>query len=141
MTDPYNLHRFIDAQEGVYERALAEIQNGRKRSHWMWFIFPQLKDIGYSETSKFYGIANLDEATLYLENEILKHRLIEISTAVLSVHGKTANEIFGSPDDAKLRSCMTLFSLTANTDDVFEAVLTAYFNGQKDPKTLRILNV
>ncbi|WP_027302733.1 DUF1810 domain-containing protein [Rudanella lutea] len=140
MTDPYNLQRFIDAQEGVYERALLEIRNGRKRSHWMWFIFPQLKGIGYSETAKFYGIAGLDEATRYLENELLRRRLIEISSAVLSIHGKTANEIFDSPDDAKLRSCMTLFSMTNNTDAVFEAVLNAYFDGQKDPKTLRIMD-
>lgn len=139
MTGEYDLQRFIDAKEGVYEKALVEIKNGRKQTHWMWFVFPQIKGLGYSETAKFFAIQNLEEATQYLDNETLGNRLIEIVNALLQVKDRTANQIFGSPDDAKLKSCMTLFSLLKNTDDVFDAVLQTYFNGQRDQKTLQII--
>ncbi len=139
MTGEYDLQRFIDAQEGVYEKALVEIKNGRKQTHWMWFVFPQIKGLGYSETAKFFAIQNLEEATQYLDNETLGNRLIEIANALIQVKDRTANQIFGSPDDAKLKSCMTLFSLLKDTDDVFDAVLQSYFSGQKDQKTLQII--
>lgn len=139
MTDPYNLHRFVTAQERTYPEALAEIRRGRKTSHWMWFIFPQLAGLGYSETAKFYAIRDLDEATAYLAHDVLGHRLIEISTVLLRHEGKTAHQIFGSPDDLKLRSSMTLFSAVINADPVFEAVLDQYFGGQKDSKTVVML--
>lgn len=105
----------------------------------MWFIFPQLAGLGFSETSRFYGIKNLEEASSYLEHPVLGPRLIEISKGLLDIEGKTANQVFGSPDDLKLKSCMTLFSLVSNTDPVFEAVLKKYFNGAKDAKTLQLV--
>lgn len=140
MTRQYNLQRFIDAQESSYSQALHEIINGRKRTHWMWFIFPQIQGLGYSETSKYFGIENPEEASLYLAHNVLGNRLIEITNALLGVEGKTANQIFGSPDDAKLKSCMTLFSSLEPTNDVFQLVLDTYFDGKKDAKTLRLIN-
>ncbi len=139
MTDQYNLKRFIDAQESKFQNALNEIKNGRKQSHWMWFIFPQIAGLGYSETSKFYAIKDTVEASLYLEHFVLGSRLIEISEALIKIEGKTANQIFGSPDDLKLKSCMTLFSSIQNTNSIFKTVLKKYFNGTKDLKTLQII--
>jgi uncharacterized protein (DUF1810 family) len=140
MTTPNNLQRFIDAQETDYSRALSEIRNGRKRSHWMWYIFPQIAGLGFSETTKRYAIKDINEAIAYLEHPVLGARLIEISTALLHINNKTTNEIFGSPDDLKLRSSMTLFSSVTNADPVFQAVLDKYFNGEKDLKTLKLIN-
>jgi uncharacterized protein (DUF1810 family) len=134
-----SLKRFTDAQENSYPMALSEIQQGRKQSHWMWFIFPQIAGLGFSEMSKFYAINDLTEARLYLEHPVLGTRLIEISKALLDVKGKTANQVFGSPDDMKLKSCMTLYSSLENADPVFESVLTKYFSGIKDEKTLQLM--
>ena len=133
------LKRFLTAQEGDYARALAEIKNGRKQSHWMWYIFPQIAGLGFSETAKFYAINDIQEARDYLEHSVLGSRLIEISSALLQHKGKTANQIFGSPDDLKLRSSMTLFSLVNDTDPVFQAVLDKYYGGSPDPKTLLLV--
>jgi uncharacterized protein (DUF1810 family) len=135
----YDLKRFTTVQETKYETALNEIKNGRKQSHWMWFIFPQVAGLGFSETTKFYAIKDLSEASLYLEHPLLGARLIDISEALLGIEGKTANQVFGSPDDLKLRSCMTLFSLVADTNPVFDAVLKKYFSGIKDAKTIEII--
>ena len=141
MRDEYNLKRFIGAQENKFENALNEIKNGRKQSHWMWFIFPQIAGLGFSETSKFYAIKNIDEADLYLRHPVLGARLIDISKALIVIEGKTASQIFGSPDDLKLKSSMTLFSSIQNTDPVFEAVLKKYFNETKDFKTLQLIGI
>ncbi|MDB5241757.1 MAG: calpastatin [Spirosoma sp.] len=139
MRSENNLNRFLDAQETDYSRALAEIKNGRKQSHWMWYIFPQIAGLGYSDMATFYAIKDLQEASDYLAHPVLGSRLIDISSALLSHTGKTANQIMGSPDDLKLRSSMTLFSLPENTDPVFQAVLDKFFNGIQDPKTLGII--
>ena len=111
MDDPYDLHRFISAQENSYSNALKEIKNGRKTSHWMWFIFPQYKELGKSETAKKYAIKSKEEAIAYFNHDVLGKRLVEISQAFLQLEGKTANEIMGRPDDFKLKSSMTLFDL------------------------------
>ena len=141
MTPQYNLQRFTDAQEGVYQRASKEIKNGRKQSHWMWFIFPQVAGLGFSETTRFYAIKDIAEAGQYMQHSVLGFRLIEISQALLDIEGKTANQIFGSPDDLKLKSCMTLFSALPDANPVFESVIRKYFNGVKDARTLGIVNV
>ncbi len=135
-----DLKRFLEAQESVFERALAEIKRGRKQSHWMWYIFPQIKGLGSSETSRFYAVNARAEAELYLAHPVLGARLVEISEALLEIEGKTANQIFGSPDDAKLKSSMTLFGALDNTNPVFQRVLDKYFNGEKDAKTLRLID-
>jgi uncharacterized protein (DUF1810 family) len=136
MTTTNNLSRFTEAQENDYRVALSEIQNGKKRSHWMWYIFPQIAGLGFSETSRFYAIVNLQEATDYLNHPVLGKRLVEISEALLATEGKTANQIFGNPDDLKLKSSMTLFSAVKGAPPVFEQVLDKYFGGAKDQKTL-----
>lgn len=133
------LERFIDAQQIDYPRALAEIRQGRKQSHWMWYIFPQLAGLGLSETARFYGLRDLAEARAYLAHPVLGPRLIEISTALLTVEGKTARQILGSPDDLKLRSSMTLFGLLKDTDPVFQAVLDKYYDGLPDNRTLALV--
>ncbi|MGI9055909.1 MAG: DUF1810 domain-containing protein [Pyrinomonadaceae bacterium] len=137
MTD---LKRFLDAQENDFEHALAEIRRGRKQSHWMWYIFPQIAGLGFSETSRFYAIKNKEEAELYLAHPVLGARLVEISEALLEIEGKTANQIFGSPDDMKLKSSMTLFGALKNTNPVFQSVLDEYFNGTSDPRTLQLID-
>ncbi len=139
MNNSHTLHRFLDAQQNTYQQALSEIKNGRKRSHWMWFIFPQIAGLGFSETSKLYAIKNLQEAQLYMDHDMLGSRLIEISNALLDIESNTANQIFGSPDDLKLKSSMTLFSELDNSNPVFNAVLEKYFNGTKDAKTLQLI--
>jgi uncharacterized protein (DUF1810 family) len=136
MNSKNNLQRFLDAQDDDYSRALTEIKNGRKQSHWMWYIFPQIQGLGFSETAKFYAIKDLVEADAYLQHPILGSRLREISNALLSVNGKTANQILGSPDDLKLKSSMTLFNLLDNADPVFQAVLDKFYNGTQDQRTL-----
>ncbi|XWW43789.1 DUF1810 domain-containing protein [Fibrella sp. USSR17] len=139
MQEVTDLSRFVDAQANNYADALAEIRNGRKTSHWMWYVFPQLTGLGLSSTAIFYGLKDLQEATTYLNHPVLGPRLIDIATAMVHVDGKTANQILGSPDDMKLRSSMTLFSLVPDTNPVFQAVLDKYYNGAPDPKTLALL--
>ena len=134
----YDLQRFHKAQKFDYPVALDEIKNGRKESHWMWYIFPQLKELGYSSTAKYYGLIK-DEAKAYINDEILKSRLIEISQALLELTSNNATEILGYPDDLKLKSCMTLFSEIAPEIEVFDQVLQKFFSGKKDDKTLKLL--
>ena len=134
----YDLQRFHKAQKFDYPVALGEIKNGRKESHWMWYIFPQLKELGYSSTAKYYGLTK-DEAKAYINDEILKSRLIEISQALLELTSSNATEILGYPDDLKLKSCMTLFSEIALEIEVFDQVLQKFFSGKKDDKTLKLL--
>ena len=134
-----SLQRFIDAQEKDYDTALAEISQGRKRSHWIWYIFPQIQGLGFSETSKFYAIKNIDEAAEYLKHPVLGERLIRICHALIKNPGNDANKIFGSPDDMKLKSSMTLFAALPGTDPVLQKVLDKFFNGTRDSKTIEIL--
>ena len=136
-----DLQRFTDAQEEDYAIALSEIKLGRKQSHWMWYVFPQIAGLGFSSTSKLYAIKDKGEAESYLAHPTLGKRLIEISNALLEIDGKTANQIFGSPDDLKLKSSMTLFGALDETDEVFQKVLDKYFNGAKDEKTLKLIDV
>ena len=136
---PHALKRFLDAQDEMYFKALAEVTNGKKVTHWMWFIFPQLKGLGFSETAKFYGITALDEAAAYLSNPVLGRNLVAISEVLLKINGKSATAIFGTPDDLKLRSCMTLFSKVPNADPVFSNALDQYFMGITDARTIQIL--
>jgi uncharacterized protein (DUF1810 family) len=140
MTDNNGLMRFLEAQNQVYLKALSEIKEGKKNSHWMWYIFPQIKGLGSSETAKQYGIKDLNEATAYLQHPILGKHLIEISEEVLNLSEKTATQIFGTPDDLKLRSCMTLFANVKNTNLVFQKIIVKYFNGLPDELTLELLN-
>ncbi len=137
--DPFNLNRFLLAQEGIYAQALAELKNGQKRTHWMWFIYPQIRGLGQSPTSQQYAIQSQEEARQYLDHPVLGARLRECAQAILSVEGRTASEIFGFPDDLKLRSCMTLFASVAEPGSIFERVLEKYFHGERDARTLAIL--
>lgn len=137
--DPFNLNRFIEAQEGKYEQALAELQRARKSSHWMWFIFPQVRGLGSSPTSNFYAIRNPEEAKAYLDHPLLGRRLRTCCKVLLSHKEKSAAEIFGFPDDLKLRSSMTLFATVSEADSIFARVLGEYFNGKPDPRTLDLL--
>lgn len=133
-----NIDRFLEAQEKVYNQALKEIQGGRKVTHWMWYIFPQIAGLAFSSTSKYYSLKDLQEAQDYLDHPVLGPRLIAISEAVLNLEGKTAYEIF-SGDDVKFHSCMTLFSSVENAPQVFTDVLNKYFEGSKDPRTLELI--
>ncbi len=139
--DPYELSRFVRAQKHVYADALSEITNGRKRTHWMWFVFPQLAGLGVSATSKRYAIATVDEARAYLDHPILGPRLLECSESLLRVEGRSATAILGTPDDLKLRSCATLFASVSPPGSVFDRVLEKYYGGARDPKTLRLLGM
>ncbi len=134
------LKRFIDAQDSSYQTALSEIKNGKKRSHWMWYIFPQIQGLGFSETAVFYAIKDVNEAESFLKHTVLGSRLITISKALLELKNENANQIFGSPDDMKLKSSMTLFAALPDADPVFQAVLDKFFGGTKDTKTLQIIN-
>lgn len=136
MQDRFDLSRFVQAQAGVYEQALAELRTGRKRSHWMWFVFPQIAGLGHSAMAQRYAIASLDEARAYLEHPVLGARLRECSALVLAVPGKTVHEIFGAPDDLKFHSSMTLFHRTAPAEPLFDDCLRKYFSGQEDAPTL-----
>jgi uncharacterized protein (DUF1810 family) len=133
------LRRFVDAQQSTYNAALSEVLRGRKSGHWMWFIFPQIVGLGYSDTAKFYAIKDKEEAEAYLAHPVLGKRLHEISSALLKLDDDDATSIFGSPDDVKLRSSMTLFSSLENPDPIFQSVLNKFFNGKKDQKTLQLL--
>ena len=134
------LDRFIKAHERDYEIALQEIKEGRKKSHWMWYIFPQIKRLGNSATSEFYGIEDIEEASLYYNNKYLREHLIEISQALLDIDGNDITNILGFPDNLKLQSSMTLFSLVDPKEKVFSEVLSKYYNDEKDMKTLDIIN-
>lgn len=135
----YHLGRFLTAQERDYATALREIRGGRKRSHWIWYIFPQLKDLGHSETAKYYGIKDLDEAKAYLSEPTLRARLIEISEALLSLRGNDPETVMGYPDDLKLRSSMTLFAAADPEEPVFGQVLEKFFHGRPDQRTLDLI--
>jgi uncharacterized protein (DUF1810 family) len=137
--DPYQLQRFIDAQEPVQFRVRAELRAGRKQSHWMWFVFPQVRGLGRSEMAQRYGIGSLDEARAYLAHPVLGARLRECCELVYAVQGRTANEIFGSPDDMKFKSSLTLFGRAAPQEKVFADCLRKYFAGVEDPATLALL--
>jgi uncharacterized protein (DUF1810 family) len=137
--DPYDLNRFVAAQRDDYERALSEIRDGEKQSHWMWYVFPQFEGLGFSPTSRQYSIKSLAEARAYLAHPTLGPRLVECSDAALQVEGRSAREVFGSPDDLKLRSCATLFASITPPGSVFHRLLTKYFRGEQDDKTLRLL--
>ena len=140
-TDPFDLNRFVQAQEHDYARALVEIRNGRKRSHWMWYIFPQFEGLGHSSMSKRYSIKSRAEAEAYLRHPILGPRLMECCEAAVQVEGRSAHEIFGSPDDLKLKSCVTLFGQISPRGSVFEQVLDKYFQGARDDSTLRLMGI
>jgi len=133
-----SLERFVKAQEGVYPRALAELKAGKKQSHWMWFIFPQIAGLGHSAMARMYAIESLDEADAYLAHPLLGARLRECCQAVIAVDGKSAHDILGSPDDMKFRSSLTLFDL-ASPNDIFRTALDKYFSGDADPLTLQKL--
>ncbi|RYF99406.1 MAG: DUF1810 domain-containing protein [Chitinophagaceae bacterium] len=139
MSKLIDLSRFLDAQKPDYETALAEIRNGRKITHWIWYIFPQLKGLGYSGNAQFYGIKDQEEADAYRAHPVLGTHLVEISDALLQLDTSNATEVMGSPDDLKLRSCMTLFSEVPGASPVFQKVLDKFFNGKKDEKTIDLL--
>ncbi|MEK1890599.1 MAG: DUF1810 domain-containing protein [Phyllobacterium sp.] len=138
--DPFDLARFVAAQASVYQEALAELRAGQKRSHWMWFIFPQLRELGRSSTAKFYGISSLDEARAYLDHPLLGSRLAECTNAVLAIRGPTLHEIFGSPDDMKFRSSMTLFSLAVAPGSLYHQALDYWCKGVPDGNTLALMD-
>jgi uncharacterized protein (DUF1810 family) len=135
-----SLKRFTDAQENSYAIALAEIQRGRKQSHWMWFIFPQITGLGFSETSRYYAIKDLKEAKDFLEHPVLGSRLINISRELIKLETRNAHRIFGTPDNLKLKSSMTLFSMVPGADPVFQHTLDKFFGGEKDMETLRLIS-
>ena len=137
--DPHDLARFVQAQEGSYAQALAEVRRGRKASHWMWFVFPQLAGLGSSPTAQHYAVSGLDEARAYLAHPLLGPRLREISGAAAELTGRTAREVFGSPDDLKLASSLTLFEAAAPGEPVFARALDALCGGRRDGRTLELL--
>jgi uncharacterized protein (DUF1810 family) len=137
--DLYDLTRFIRAQERVYADVLAELRGGQKLTHWMWFIFPQIDGLGNSSTTKYYAIKSIDEARQYLSHPVLGPRLLECAETVLAIRGRSVSEIFGYPDDLKLRSSMTLFACVAGPDSVFDRVLDGCFPGERDARTLQLL--
>ncbi len=139
--DPFNLDRFVRAQNHLYTRALEEVSQGQKRSHWMWFIFPQLLGLGSSEMAKEYGISGLQEAKAYLAHPVLGPRLIGITEALMNVKNRSASEIFGYPDDLKLHSSLTLFEAADNGENIFAKAIDQFFDGRRDLKTLKILKI
>ncbi len=139
--DPHDLGRFVQAQEDCYAQALAEIRSGRKRSHWMWYVFPQFDGLGYSSASRRYSIKSAAEAEAYLRHPTVGPRLLECCEAALGVEGRSALEIFGSPDEMKLRSCATLFACVSPAGSVFDRLLDKYFQGRRDDRTLRLMGV
>lgn len=141
MAQENNLKRFIDAQDRNYTDALAEIKNGRKLTHWMWYVFPQIQGLGLSETAKFYAIEDVKEAEAFLQHPVLGSRLLAISKALLDLSGNDAYRILGSPDDMKLQSSMTLFGALPNTAPVFQAVLDKFYGGEQDRRTLQLLGL
>jgi uncharacterized protein (DUF1810 family) len=143
MADPYRLERFVTAQNegGTYDAAVDELRAGRKRSHWMWFVFPQIAGLGQSPTSRHFAISSLDEARAYLAHPVLGPRLIDAAQIVAELDGRTADEIFGGIDATKLRSSMTLFAYVDSANPIFGQVLEAYFGGIPDGATERLLGV
>lgn len=139
MENPFDLDRFLAAQEPVYQTALQEIAAGEKASHWMWFVFPQLRGLGRSSTAAFYGLASEAEALAYWRHPVLGRRLAECCAALLRIEGRSALDVLGSPDDLKLKSCMTLFERVAPEAPVFAQVLERYFGGERDRRTLELL--
>jgi uncharacterized protein (DUF1810 family) len=139
MNEEINLSRFIAAQNKDYSIALNEIKQGRKRTHWIWYIFPQIQGLGFSETSKYYAIRNIQEADEYLKHPVLGNRLINICRTLLDQETDDANKIFGCPDDLKLKSSMTLFASLKETYPVFQMVLDKFFNGKRDGRTMDII--
>jgi uncharacterized protein (DUF1810 family) len=134
--DPFDLQRFVDAQEGVYRRVVDELRDGRKRSHWMWFVFPQLRGLGSSPTAVRFGISSLDEARAYLAHDVLGPRLRECTALAADIDGRSASDVFGWPDDMKLRSSMTLFARATDDNADFLAVLDKFYGGEEDPATV-----
>ncbi|HET7733318.1 MAG TPA: DUF1810 domain-containing protein [Paludibacter sp.] len=139
MNTSFDLNRFVEVQEDLFPEALIEIKNGRKESHWMWFIFPQIAGLGFSSLSQKFAITGKDEAVAYLQHHILGPRLKEITTVLLELEGKLAFEIFGNTDTMKLKSCMTLFATVSPENSVFHQVLDKYFGGEQDRRTIEIL--
>jgi uncharacterized protein (DUF1810 family) len=139
--DPFDLQRFVAAQDPVMDRVTAELLAGRKQSHWMWFVFPQLRGLGFSAMAHRYGIESLDEARAYLAHPLLGARLRAATAHLLAIAGKSAHDVFGSPDDLKFRSCMTLFALAAPEETLFAQALDKYFGGEADAKTRQLLDV
>jgi uncharacterized protein (DUF1810 family) len=139
--DPYDLRRFVRAQASDYARALAEIRSGQKRTHWMWYIFPQIDGLAFSSISQHYSIKSVEEAKAYLEHPILGPRLLECAEAVVRLEGRSVTDIFGSPDDLKLRSCATLFACVLPPGSVFDRLLRKYYRGGRDGKTLQLLGI
>ena len=139
MTDTFDLERFVRAQKGTYDDALAELQRGKKTGHWMWFVFPQLRGLGRSTMSERYGISSTEEAKSYLEHPLLGPRLRECTEVVNAIEGRTALQIFGSPDDLKFHSSMTLFHLVSPVTEQFAAALNKYFEGRDDQLSLNLL--
>lgn len=137
--EPHDLKRFVQAQASCYPQALTEVRAGHKRTHWMWFVFPQLQGLGSSSTARHYAIRDLEEARAYLAHPVLGPRLLECTTALLAHTGRSARAIFGTPDDRKLRSCLTLFAQASAPGSVFERVLAKYFDGEPDARTLELL--
>jgi uncharacterized protein (DUF1810 family) len=141
MHDPYNLSRFVEAQNPVYEQVLRELRQGCKTSHWMWFVFPQIQGLGHSFMARKFAISSLEEARAYLQHEVLGPRLRECTALVNDTSGRTIHQIFGSPDDLKFHSCMTLFAAAAaaDADSVFRQALGKYFSGERDALTIPLL--
>lgn len=137
----YNLDKFIEAQQENYNQALKEIRNGRKLTHWVWYIFPQIKGLGTSDTAMYYSIESLDEAKAYLKNEYLKHNLLEISQALLELNSNNPTEILGYPDDLKVKSCMTLFHYADSSITIFKEIIDKLYNGQFDTNTINLINM
>ncbi|MFA6052913.1 MAG: DUF1810 domain-containing protein [Methylobacter sp.] len=136
---PFDLSRFTSAQESIYDSVLAELRNGRKRTHWMWYIFPQIDGLGRSTTAKHYAIKSMEEARQYLNHPVLGKRLLECAEAVFAIEGRSVSEIFGYPDNLKLKSSMTLFECVTAPCSMFSRVLDKYFNGERDTLTLQLL--
>jgi uncharacterized protein (DUF1810 family) len=139
--DMKSLDKFVSAQARDYDTALYEIRGGRKRSHWMWYIFPQLQGLGFSSTAQYYGIQDLEQAMDYMAHPVLGPHLVEISRALLGLESSNPSAVMGCPDDLKLCSCMTLFELAAPEEPVFAKVLEKYYGGRRDPLTLRLLGL
>ena len=139
--DPAGLDKFVTAQERDYSTALREIQNGRKRSHWIWYIFPQLQGLGFSQTAQYYGIRDLEQARDYMAHPVLGARLVEISEALLALESSNPGAVMGYPDDLKLCSCMTLFELAAPDQPVFAKVIEKFYGGNRDRLTLELLGM
>ena len=139
MRDRFQLQRFVDAQQPVYETVLGELRAGRKRTHWMWFIFPQIAGLGRSDMAQRFALASVEEAAAYLAHPVLGMRLRECCVLVMGIEGRSISEIFGHPDDLKFRSSMTLFARAAPDDPIFAACLKRFFGGEADARTLALL--